>query len=457
MIKRELLVFAISFIFLIGFSSAITVDAQDKGSVIIKELGNPAVFNFHVSSGIADTYEIYSFLGVSFSPRGTFDLPKGTSNVEIKVYPSKEVLDLSGFYNFEYQLKGQQSGIYSDKLQIKLVTMSQTLDITAEPLEVDDSVAKVTLTNSQNTMLEDVKVSLNSPLFTYSEVVTLMPYASVVLDVPIDKNKQRGLKAGQYIISAEVSLQGTKSDIDGTIEYLEQENIQTKTDSNGFLVRDTTITKSNEGNVQSMATITAKRDALSRLFTTFSAEPLTSQRKGFIVSYSWESSLAPGQETSVTVTTNYTLPFIILVLIIAVVVLVRRTTNASIKVNKTVSFVRTKGGEFALKVTLSVNSDSNVENVQLIDSVPAVMKLYHKYGRAPDRVDAQTRRLFWNIDRLSAGESRVFSYIIYSNIKIMGRFELPAAVAVFEQDGQTHEVYSPRAFFVTGTARGEGI
>jgi hypothetical protein len=455
MIKRVILSFAISLLVLTVFASAITVDVVDKGSVIIKELGNPAVFDFKVSAGLADTYEIYSFLGVSFSPRGTFDLPKGMSTTEVKVYPNSEILDLAGFYNFEYQLNGQSSGIYKGNLQIKLVTMSQTLELTAEPLEVTDSTAKVKITNTQNTNLDNVKIELHSPLFEYSEVISLHPYESTTLNVVTDRNKQRTLKAGQYIISGDVSLQGAKGEIEGTIEYLESENIQTSSESDGFLVRDTTITKSNEGNIQSTAVTVAKRDALSRLFTTFSKEPLSSERNGFIVTYSWEASLKPGESNVVTVSTNYTLPFIVLVLIIVVVVLVRKTTNASISVAKSVSFVRTKGGEFALKVTLTATSDKNVENIQLIDSVPAVMKLYHKYGHAPDRVDAHTRRLFWDIDRLSAGESRVFSYIIYSNIKVVGRFELPAAVAVFEQNGQTHEVYSNRAFFSTSAVRGE--
>ena len=102
---------------------------------------------------------------------------------------------------------------------------------------------------------------------------------------------------------------------------------------------------------------------------------------------------------------------------------------------------------------MTVNAKTNVEKLQIIDTIPAVMKLYHQYGRSPDRVDAQTRRLFWNIDRLDAGESRVFSYVIYSNIRAVGRFELPSAMAVFDKEGKTHEVYSNRAFFASNTVK----
>ena len=37
----------------------------------------------------------------------------------------------------------------------------------------------------------------------------------------------------------------------------------------------------------------------------------------------------------------------------------------------------------------------------------------------------------------------------------MGRFELPAATAIYEKDGKMHEILSNRAFFASETARGE--
>ena len=453
MIKKSLAVFLLSLLILVQSVSAITVNLEDEGSVVIKELGIPATFNLEVSSGIADTYEIYSFNGVTFSPRGSFDLPSGKSDTELKVYPNSNILKLDGFYDFEYQLKGQQTGIYSGKMRIKLVSLSSTLSLDASPIEVSDSMAYVTITNTQNTKLDDVKIRLRSPFFDETKTFSLDPYKSTIVNVSIDEEKQSTLKAGPYIVSGEVQYQGAKSEIEGTVEYVEEENVVSSSDTTGVLVRDTELMKSNEGNVISQTTLTTKRDALSRLFTTFSREPTSSERNGFSVTYNWDVSLKPGEADSVVVSTNYTFPFIIIVLIVLVTIFVRNTTKTNVEVRKGVSFVRTKGGEFALKVSLTVNAKTNVEKLQIIDTIPAVMKLYHQYGRSPDRVDAQTRRLFWNIDRLDAGESRVFSYVIYSNIRAVGRFELPSAMAVFDKEGKTHEVYSNRAFFASNTVK----
>lgn len=449
--KKEISIVAI-FLALVLIPSvfAATVSTLDKGSVVIRELGNPAVFDFTVTGG-ADTYELYSFQGVSFSPRGTFDLASGTQTFEAKVYPSQEVLGYGGFYKFGYQLKGQNAGILEGQLTLKVVPLAQVLAVTTENLETSDDVAHVTIENTQNTKLENVKVSVNSPFFSESSTLNMQPYEIVVLNVTVDKEKQKSMVAGQYVILTDVIYNGAKARTEGTLEYVEEEKIVSQTQTEGFIVKKTTITKTNEGNIRSDVNFATSRDAISRLFTTFSQEPLQSERKGFGVQYIWESSLQPGESMAITVSTNYTFPLIILILIIVVVVLVKTTTEASVKVRKHVSFVKTKGGEFALKVTLNVSTDKHVENLQLIDNIPAVAKLYHQYGKMPDRMDANSRRLYWNVDKLNAGEARVYSYIIYSTIRVVGRFELPSAVAVFEKDGKTHEVYSNRAFFATET------
>ncbi len=439
----------LSMVFASFLVSAVTIDKVDKGSVIIKELGNPAVYEFIVTTPIADTFEIYSFVGARFSPRGSFDLPAGTSSFEVKVYPEDRLLDNNGFFTFEYQLIGQETGITTDTIRVKFVSLAQVLSIEAQDVETSDSIAQVKVENTQNAQLDKIKVSLNSPLFSHSETLTLGPFEVAILNVSIDADKQRTLPAGQYVISGDVTYQGEKAKVQGTLEYVEEEKVSSHIETRGSIIKHTTIAKTNEGNTEVTVTLEAKRDALSRLFTTFSREPISSQRTGFGVVYIWEDTLEPGESTSVTVATNYTFPLIALILIIVVIVLIKRTTEASVNVKKQVSFVKTKGGEFALKVTLTVSSDKHVENIQLIDSIPGIAKLYHQYGKAPDRVDAHSRRLFWDIDHLNAGEARLYSYIIYSTIRVVGKFELPAAVAVFEKDGKTHEVYSNRAFFAT--------
>ena len=108
--KRIFVGVLFSLIILFSFVSAdINVETRDKGSVVIAELDNPAVFDFIINNpGPADNIEIFSFVGVTFSPRGGFDLPSGTSTIEVKAYPNKEVRNIRGLYTFEYQMIDHQ-------------------------------------------------------------------------------------------------------------------------------------------------------------------------------------------------------------------------------------------------------------------------------------------------------------------------------------------------------------
>jgi hypothetical protein len=67
----------------------------------------------------------------------------------------------------------------------------------------------------------------------------------------------------------------------------------------------------------------------------------------------------------------------------------------------------------------------------------------------PDKINAENRRIHWNIGDLNAGEERLFTYIVYSKVGIVGKFSLPGALAVFEKDGKIHEVESNKVFFMS--------
>ena len=71
----------------------------------------------------------------------------------------------------------------------------------------------------------------------------------------------------------------------------------------------------------------------------------------------------------------------------------------------------------------------------------------------PDKIDAESRRIHWHIGDLESGEERIFNYIVYSKVGIVGKFSLPKALAVFEKEGNIHEVDSNSVFFMNEQAR----
>jgi len=103
-----------------------------------------------------------------------------------------------------------------------------------------------------------------------------------------------------------------------------------------------------------------------------------------------------------------------------------------------------------LKVTLRVKARKYVEKVSVIDKLPAMFKLYGRFGaEEPKRFDDKNRRIQWDIQSLEQGEERIFSYIIFSDVSIVGKFELPIATAVYEREGKIHETESNRVYFLS--------
>jgi len=455
--KKAFIFLALLALFIIpAFASALEIEKKDKGSVVIAELENPAVFEFTINNlGQEETIELFSFVGVSFSPKGAFEISHGENVFEVRAYPSKEIRQRRGIYDFEYYIKGQYSGITKDSLAINIVPLKNALEIKSEDIALGDREAVINVKNVQNTNLENLKARFTADFFDSEKTFSLKPYGSVKIPIKLDQDKLKTTLAGTYVFNAEVSLQEAKTSIEGTVNYVEKENTTLYSESKGAIIRQTKLTRTNNGNVPIIGKIEISRDALSRLFTVHSLEPSEVARRGLYVTYRWEKNLQPGESFTVETKTNYTFPFLLILLVIAIAFLTKIYTNRALEVQKRVSFVKTKGGEFALRVRLNVKAKKYVEGIQIIDRLPGVTQLYEKFGVKPDRIDSASRRLFWNIDKLNAGEERVFSYIIYSKMKVVGRFELPAATAIFQREGKTQEVQSNRTFFASEISREE--
>ena len=237
----------------------------------------------------------------------------------------------------------------------------------------------------------------------------------------------------------------------------EKKGITSTEDKSGLLIVTETITKINVGNVVENIEIKLNRNIFSRLFTTFSIEPTTVERNGLMIEYTWmKQKLNPTDVYVVKATTNYIVPFLIIIVAILALFGFKRFSETKLEIKKSVSHVKTKNGEFALKIILSLKAKKDIENVTLIDKVPPIVKIYKKFGMVkPDKIDAESRRIHWHIGDLNAGEERVFTYIVYSKVGVIGKFSLPEALGVFEKDGKIHEIDSNKVFFMSAQVKGD--
>ncbi|MBR9703840.1 hypothetical protein GOV12_00375, partial [Candidatus Pacearchaeota archaeon] len=293
----------------------------------------------------------------------------------------------------------------------------------------------------------------------FNEFKTSFPlesYEEKKLSIPLTKEKITELDAGQFIINILIETNSNIIRKDSIIEFIETPNIEENIIEEGIFVKRIEITKKNIGNIKQSTDITIKKSLFSYLFTTVKPNPTITFSEGLERIYLWEIDLSPGEELKVVSSTNWFFPILILILAIGLFFIIKRTIERDIVFTKKVSYVKTKGGEFALRVTLNIKAKNNINKLNIIDRLPHLVKLYEKFGAIhPDKVDMQNKRIEWNIDEMNEGEERIFSYIIYSHkIGVVGRFELPSARIVYEKNNNIKELTSNRAFFINEPRNG---
>lgn len=436
---------------LIPFVSAIvTVQAPDETPVLIVGSDSEKVSYSLIlkTNGPSADFQIYSLVGVELSPSTVYLEQNVPTTITLTAKPIRRLLDTArGVVKFEYEIFNTNQGVTKGSLLMELVTLEDSLFVRPISVEVGDTEASFILQNLKRVLFDNLHIELSSKLADAERRVTLEPFELANLTVELDTDAVKRLVAGTYPLTVRARYQGAEGTLATNIKYLEQGGVAVAEYVKGTIIRTKTTEKTNEGNVPVIVTINEKRDIFTRLLTNHDPAPESSSKRGFYVLYTWQKQLAPAETLAVQSTTNYTLPVIIFIIIILLVIAVRFYLQTGVTLIKRVSYVRTKGGEFALKVTLHAKSHTSVQNVVLTDRIPHAMKLYEPYGVKPHTVDEGTRTITWNLSHLNAGEERIFSYIIYSKIRVVGSFELPLAHVRYTHKGKAVSVFSNKTSF----------
>ena len=444
------LIIAISLILisLVSFTCALSVKSEEVENVIVKEFAkNPAHFILTIQDGGGGSYSIYTLSDVKILPAsGT--LNSGTTEIDIFIYP--EDIDIDGHYTFTYTLKKATDEEVEAKLTVKIVKFEDLIIISSDSNDIDSDTLSFYVQNKENKKLENISAKFKAPFFETEQTFSLEPYEKTEIIVPVDREEVRKYIAGSYIVKGEFETDDKTQKVDGKIYLGEKKGVETEQDSSGILIRTNSITKINIGNVEEVVNIEIKKDILTRLFLTLNHEPDMLERNGLFVTYSWTKKLGPAEIFTIRVRSNYFYPLLIIIFLTLVIYGFRKYGQTKIEVQKSVAHVKTKGGEFALRVRLTIKARKAMQNVSLIDKIPQMVKVYEKFGLVkPTKIDAKNRRVHWDIGDLNAGEERLFNYIIYSKIGVVGKFALPEATVVFEKDGEIHEVESNKVFFLS--------
>jgi hypothetical protein len=433
----------------LSFISALEISSETNTNILVKGVDNSIDLTLEITNASDGLYNVYSLSDISLRPTEMFSISDGYFLKTFQIHPTPG-LDV-GYYTFTYTLNQRGVEQFDMKFTANVLEIGDVVEVSSDSVDFESGEVSFYVQNKENVELKNLTATFSSILFDTEETFDLGPNEKLEIEVEVDDKKLRRTKSGVYVIRSDFQTDEGIKKVDGTLYLGEKKGITTTEDKGGLLVRTETVTKVNTGNTVEPVEIVLKRNIISRLFSSFNIEPSVIDRKGLVVEYTWvEDKLGPSDIFMVKATTNYVFPFLVIVFAVLVLLGYRRYSETKVEVVKSVSHVRTKNGEFALKVKLAIKAKKSIENLSIIDKIPAIVKIYKKFGMVqPDKIDTENRRIHWNIGDLNAGEERVFDYIVYSKVGVVGKFSLPEALAVFEKDGKIHEIESNKVFFMS--------
>ncbi len=427
------------------------IEKISQNEAMIVGVDRPATFDFNITNlGPSTKIQFYNLLGFRMLPSETIVIGAFESKmIKLEVSPIGD-FNFTGLYSFPYYIRDVNDKTeMQEALTFRRVEFRDAFDIGAGSFDPESSSVDIYIQNTQNFKFGNIDGKFSSSFFNIEKTFTLGPYERKNFTIQLNKEEFKQLLAGSYTLNADISAEGQKTNLQTNLEFIEKDIIKTTESQSGVIFRTNVITKTNAGNVVAPENMVIIKNVISRLFTTFNPEPDKVDRSGFIVKYGWSRELKPGESFQVTVKTNSLFPLLLILLIIAAVIISKQYTSSNLVMNKKINFVKAKGGEFALKVSVVLSAKKHVDNITIIDRLPPLVTLYEKFGaEKPSRVDTKLRKLEWNINSLEAGEKRVISYVIFSKVGIVGKFSLPPTTAIFERNGKASETESNRAFFV---------
>ena len=448
--RAFILTFLILMIIPFALSLNLNVEKTSSDEIMIADLNKPAEFNLKITNqGSADYIEFYNLLGFQISPNGTTYInSEETKEIVLKVSAVGN-LKQRGFYTFDYYIRGSDGTEIKQTLTMEIIDLKDAFEAGSGNIDTESQSIQIYIYNKNNFNFGNVKAKFSSAFFNFNKEFSLGPYERKIFDVQLNKEDFNSLMAGFYTLNVDVEVEGKTAEVEGVIKYVEKDILTTSSTNYGFVINTEVIKKVNEGNVLAETETVVKKNIISRLFTTLTPEPDSVDRQGLTVYYVWNRELNPGENLEITIRTNWLFPLLIILLVVAIILLVKQYSKTNIVLKKKVNFVRAKGGEFALKVSILVNAKKYVERVNIIDRLPPLVSLYERYGgEKPTRIDEKNRRLEWNFEKLEAGETRALSYVIFSKVGVVGKFALPSASAIYEKEGEIRETESNRAFFI---------
>ena len=319
-----------------------------------------------------------------------------------------------------------------------------------------EEIISFDVTNTQDYDLNKINIILESELFRNEKEISIdaKEKDQQIANVNIENNFEEGfykLIAKAYykktlIGSAESSLK--------LVNPLNQKNDYTV--EKGLFSKVIRISKENKGDVVQRESISIPVSSFEKLFIKFSQTPDSIQKDGSGYIYIWQIALQPGEKFELNVRINY-LWFVLIVLVIILIAmwLFLRFTRRVTITKKVINISRTKEGIKGARIMLLIKNrgPGSVKNLMVVDRLPELIGPGKHYGTIkPLRVEhgRNYNRVLWEIPFLEAGEERVISYEINTNIDIIGKFKIPSAYVKYHTEKNNRQKIAHSGKFFIG-------
>ncbi|MEM4331039.1 MAG: hypothetical protein QW273_03470 [Candidatus Pacearchaeota archaeon] len=441
--KKGYIIFIL--IFLISFSSALELRKEVISDTISLDYGGIAKFNLIFSNYTPGSYTIYSLADVDIFPEN-FYLDDKKNSVEIEVVPF-ERLNNKGYYSFIVYIKDPLKREKEERLRIKFVDLRDSIEISSPPNLPGEEIT-LFLENKENLTFKNISIRLTSFLFDEEKVIDLEPFEKKEIKIKVNPEEVKKIRAGNYLVEGKFKTKKGEKVINGKLIWDEKKEIKTSYENRGFLFKEKIIKKENKGTVSEEINVEYRTNIFLSFFTSFNKKPDRVEINGFNKVYYWTERIEPSKELTIIIRENY---LIIIFLIFAAITLLffsKKKYSPEIVLRKQVTRVKTRGGEFALKVRVILTPKRDVRNVRLIDYFPAGMHIHKKYFTTePSLINERLNRLEWQFGDLNAGEEKIITYIIYTKVGILGKINFKEAKASFEVGSKIKETFSNKVFF----------
>ena len=254
------------------------------------------------------------------------------------------------------------------------VAMSVKMDEEVDPR--DPLSVEISMVNRNPLNIQDLRIIVDSKILSKEVQTSLGPLESKTNQILLDLNRLQ--EPGIYDVNIRLVAQNkTVTQVQKEVKVLEYSQVSVEqTNVKRLFSYSEQIKVYNNGNNETVKQVKVQKNFFSGIFTK-SSEKSNTLRENGVTYMTWDISLNPQESHTLTVTTNYNIVAIIVVLIIAGIIMYYIFRSPVLLFKRAKIVVSTDEGitEIKVKLHLKNRSGKEIRNVKVIDRHPKIVSL----------------------------------------------------------------------------------